>query len=188
MKPHVATACCVAMLLVSGCNMVTIREPIGSVAPGADLKALEGSWLVDEGEIAEVRLAKSGKLLVGFVEWDKDAEEFHAHTLEAVATKFGDLSLLHLKSDDKSPDDGYAFCHYEIDGDTARLYFPDTDVFQEAVASGRLAGSIKVQPYSTKVRLDSTGETLEAFIAENSKNDCFKHEPSTTFKRLHRPE
>ena len=188
MKRIVANACCIALLFVTGCKMVTTTEPIGSIAPRAELMPLQGNWINDDGETFEIRVTRSGKLLVCGVEWDEEREEFRAKTIEFIATNCGDLKLLQMQFDDASPYDGYAFCRYQMEGDQAQLYFPIMSVFEDAIASKKLSGSIRAQQYLTDVHLESTGNSLVSFLAESGKNSCFEPEPGATFERLRRIE
>jgi len=180
------------LLLASGCSSVTVREPIGEVLPPTELKALEGVWSNEDGPSVPVRRTESGNLVAGGLEWDEEKQEFRAETVQLPATKIRELRLLFF-ADDEEADGAYLFCRYEMqDADTARLYMPIQSLFERAVESGELSGTITRQPMpwnkSVDVRIDATGEQVDAFLKKSGDAACFEKEPFGTFKRLGRSE
>jgi hypothetical protein len=189
---HATIACGAVLWLVSGCSTVTLKEPIGQAPPPADLKALEGVWCNVDGDPVEVRLAKSGDLVGGGLEWDEDSQKFRADTARLVVTKIRDLRLLYLDPGEDSTDDGYGFCRYEIqDANLVRLHIPIASVFEQAVESGQLSGTIKRHPRrpdEVDVLVTAAAEDVDAFLEKSGDAACFEVEPFNTYKRLRRIE
>ena len=186
MRTHIILGCLVVLSIASGCNTVTVREPIGVLAPITDRKALEGAWVNDEGESVQVHLSKSGELSVGSLSWDDEGNRFQAETESIVATKSGDLMLLHMKPEENEPAH-LVFCRYEADGqETIRLYLPLVPVFQTAVTAGKLKGYVEKSIWSVDVRIDASSEEVVKFLLDSGAETCFEKKPFMTLKVLKR--
>jgi hypothetical protein len=180
--------CRFALISVVGCSSVTVREPLGESVSNAQ-KSLIGTWVNDDGEILEVRVSKLGHLIVGGLEWDDAKGEFKAESINVHATKAGKLQLIHAKFDPKSADERFVFGRYEIeDGKVMRVFSPVVSVFENAVDSGKLKGTVKKKRYETEVRLDASAEAVLDFITKTGAGVCFEKEPAITFKLLKRRE
>ena len=182
---------CLALLFLgAGCSTVTVQEPVGQLAPMTDRKALEGAWVNDEGETVQVRLSKSGDLILGSLNWDDEANRFHVETATIVATKRGDFQLMHLKPDEDS-DEAHEllFCRYEAqDQKTIRLYYPLVSVFETAVTSGRLKGHVEKSAGAVGVQVNASSDEVMKFLLDSGAEACFEKKPSVTFKLLKRFE
>jgi hypothetical protein len=172
-------------LLTIGCNTVTIRQPLGDRDPNA-YKLLQGIWMTDEGEIIEARVSDLGQLFVGNLEWDEAKDKFKTETLNVRATRAGKLQLLQIKDDPKTTDERFAFARYEIVNEkTVRVYPPNAAVFEVAVKTGRLKGTVQKKQFASEVRLDDTSEAVLEFIAKTGVDACFGGKP-LSFTLLHR--
>jgi hypothetical protein len=179
-----------SLLLVAGCSSVYVHDLIGEEVALEERKQLEGTWLgaEDHQEPVYVRLSKSGELNLGALEWDGEKQEFAAATIPFVVTKTNDLRLLHIKLESESPEKGYLFARYEIDGgDTIRLYGPDAAVFEQAVAAGQLQGHVDRTKNGANIRLDGPSASIADFIHAKGPQKCFQEKPGT-LKRLTRFE
>jgi hypothetical protein len=172
--------------LISGCDSVSVPEPIGSPVPAAELKSLAGNWVNEDGETGELRLTKAGTLRFGGLEWDEQREEFQSQSIDLVATKCRKLRLLSLKSDDEPQEDGYGFVLYTIkDEKTLQCYVPDVSVFKKAVESGELSGTIdRDWLQKVQVRISASPDELDAFLKKSGDAACFEKKPFGTFRRL----
>jgi len=193
MKSTFVLACVGVLLVAGGCSTVTVREPLGEVAPFAERKALEGRWMNDDGDVAEVRMLKSGEMQFGGLEWDEEGQRYRAESVRFTVTTLRDLRIINGSGGENGTDEGYSFIRYEIeDESTLRLYLPTVSIFEQVVASGDLAGTIERDegPYvnTVDVHIEATAEEVDAFLKKSGDSACFEPEPSVTFKRLKRFE
>ncbi len=176
----------IGLLILVGCDSVTIQQPLGEIAPNAS-KALEGTWIGEDGQIIEARVSKLGELFVGGLDWDEAKDQFKAETANVRATQAGKLQFLQIKSDPKSPDERFTFGRYEIgDGKALKFYSPVVSVFEHAVESGKLKGSIQRRRHETEVRIDEPAKVVLDFIEKSGADKCFEKQPSMTFRLLQR--
>src|SRR3972149_226797 len=52
----------------------------------AERKALEGRWMNDDGDVAEVRMLKSGEMQFGGLEWDEEGQRYRAESVRFTVT------------------------------------------------------------------------------------------------------
>lgn len=181
-----AATCFLLLCISTGCDTVSLTHPIGEPASSAELKKLQGTWIDQDRGTLEVRISKSGELILGGLDWDNKTGKFKAINFKLLATRAGKLRFMCMTSadepnEDKSSEDGYPFFMYEhADENTIHLYFPNTSRFQQAVESGELDGDIKKARKSISVHLTATSEELEAFMEKVDAKKYFEKEKEKT--------
>ena len=77
---------------------------------------------------------------------------------------------------------GYLIGKYQFDGtDAVSVWFPENEALEQAVKSGKLPGTTKVEGGMTDVRITATPEQWQAFLAKPPAG--FFDEP-ISFKRI----
>jgi hypothetical protein len=178
---------CFLTLFSSGCHSVSIRQPLGDDDPTA-YKSLAGTWTNNDGQVIKTHLSKRGQLFVAALKWDDATDKFKAETFNVRATKAGKLRVLQLSDDAQSKDSRFAFGRYDIEDDkTVRIYSPNATIFEEAVSSGKLKGTVVRKQFSSDVRLDEPSAAVLAFITKTGVDACFEKE-RFTLKLQHGPD
>src|SRR6185295_20188541 len=108
MSPRLIALYFTVLLASLGCNTVTVLQPLGEEDPTA-YKALEGTWINDDGKMLQTHLSTLGQFAVGSLEWDEAKDQFKAETLHVRATRAGKLRLLQVESDPTSSNKRFAF-------------------------------------------------------------------------------
>ncbi len=189
MNSYTATCCLLLLCVATGCDTVTVTEPIGDAESISEVRKLQGTWINDDKDSMIIHVSQDGGATIGILTWDEETEKFRADNVKLFATKAGDLRLLHTTSTGESSNDEYLFCRYEhADEKTIRLYYPVPSRFEKAVQSGMLDGVVKKRRRSTTTKLKTTGERLVTFLAQTDGNDCFEQKPSMTLSLVKRSE
>lgn len=172
----------ILLIATTGCNVVTLNEPLGEPLSAEIQQNLTGLWLTVPNEtgvdqsVMYVDRATSGSLVVGFMEWDAKQEQYTCHNIETVATDIAGVKLLNTRK--KEPKDAtetrYTLWRFEQPApDQLEVFIVDAEPFRAAITSGKLQGKIVQQDnkigktYEVQCESEALAEFLKT--AEASK-------------------
>jgi hypothetical protein len=187
MKSLIAGLIVFAAVFSSGCSTVTVKQPLGEKLSAAELKALEGTWVDQEGRAAEVHALSNGELAWAGVSWDENEQQFKMETARILITRSGSLMFAALPMDS---DDRYVLALCKLQGkDTASFYCPAVDVFEKCVADHELEGSVKQREHDKIVNIDAAPDKVLEFITRTGVEKCFvdTSEDRLVYKRVSKP-
>ncbi len=155
-----------AATLLAGC-LPESEHPVAAADPARNDPRLWGSWLstAEDGYmIAHVFATEAGTLQIALaehgVEGLGEVETYDVHVTNLPAGDY--LNVVVTGSEP-----GYLIAGYRFDGtDALSVWFPRNTALEQAVASGKLAGTTKVEGGATDVRITATPEQWQAFLAK----------------------
>ncbi|MFN0197867.1 MAG: hypothetical protein ACKVT0_14070 [Planctomycetaceae bacterium] len=176
-------------IIAGGCNIVSTTTPFGDPASEAELENLQGTWINDDQESAQVHVAENGELVLGSLQWDDDLKRFRAENLTLKATQVGDIKLLFATNIDEAAQRAYVFGRYELDDDgTLRVHTSIPDRFADAVNAGDLKGTVVKKEKSVSVDLTDSSAAIRDYLAAEGPEEFFNPDVSITVKILKRKE
>jgi hypothetical protein len=167
--------------LLAGC-LPESEHPVAAADPAKNDARLWGSWISEEEDgymIAHVFTTEKDTLSISLAE----------HGVEGLGEiETYDVHVTNLPSGDyinvvtTGSEAGYLIGKYQFDGtDAVSVWFPSNAALEQAVTSGKLAGTTKVEGGMTDVRITASPEQWQAFLAKPPAG--FYDEP-ISFKRI----
>lgn len=170
-----------AALLLAAC-LPESEHPIAAADPARNDPRLWGSWMsvAEDGYmIAHVFATEDGALRIAMAEHGVEGlGEIETYDVHVTNLPSGDY--LNVVVDD--PEAGYLIGKYQFDGaDQVSVWFPSNKALEQAVKTGTLAGSTKMEGGMADVRITATPEQWQGFLAKPPAD--FFDEP-VSFERI----
>ncbi|NJM92035.1 MAG: hypothetical protein HC861_04790 [Rhodospirillaceae bacterium] len=167
--------------LLAGC-LPESEHPIAAADPAKNDARLWGSWISEAEDgymIAHVFATEKDTLSISLAE----------HGVEGLGEiETYDVHVTNLPSGDyinvvtTGSEAGYLVGKYQFDGtDAVSVWFPGNEALEQAVTSGKLTGTTKVEGGMTDVRITASPEQWQAFLIKPPAG--FFDEP-ISFKRI----
>jgi hypothetical protein len=173
------------LLCLTGCNVVTSSEILGTPSSGQEINTMEmdGVWLLEDSPVSVKRINES-ELRVAGIEWKDDHFQLSESTV--VLTTDQDVpyvNVLNPESPHEKPE--YLFCRVlSVKDEEIILIPPKCSTFESAVKEKLLAGKVEKQEYSTLVHLTPTKEELDSFVDPEKVADQFDITKPIVFRKL----
>jgi hypothetical protein len=150
--------------LLAGC-LPESEHPVAPADPAKNDARLWGTWISEEEDgymVAHVFATEEGTLKIALAE----------HGVEGLGkVETYDVHVTNLPSGDylnvvvTGSEAGYLIGKYQFDGtDAVSVRFPNNAALEQAVKSGTLAGTTKVEGGMTDVRITATSEQWQKFL------------------------
>ncbi len=176
-------------LIAGGCHVVSTTTPFGDPAPEAELEKLQGTWINDDQESAQVHVAENGELVLGSLQWDDDLKRFRAENLTLKATQVGDIKLLFATNIEEATKREFIFGRYEFDEEgKLQVHTAIIERFAEAVSAGDLKGTVTRKDRTVSVQLTDTSDAVRDYLIGQGAGDYFEPEAAFTVKILKHQE
>lgn len=168
---------------LAGCSSVTVRQPLPLMADAAELADFEGDW-VSEGQVLHLRFGADGIGRLAGLEWRDD--RFIVNEGELVVSRGAERSFLSVRlTENGSWLEGYYFVQYRFTGQgDLVLWLPDAAAFADAVAKGKLAGTVEKGSNAGSVAIASPPEKLLAFLTDPANGSLFDYREPMIVKKL----
>jgi hypothetical protein len=139
MKRSHALVCVSLLAAMVGCDVVTVDAPIGDPLSQAEMREFVGRWINQDSEVFDIMPGRDGRLAVGTLRWDEDAQTHQVENNVVDARKVGD-AIYFFVSGDKA---NFLFTRIERTGKSEFVRCdPDANSFRKAIASGQLEGKV----------------------------------------------
>ena len=143
------------------------EHPIAPADPAANEPRLWGAWMsvAEDGYmIAHVFATEDGALRIAMAEHGVEGlGEIDSYDVHVTNVPSGD----YLNVVVAEPEAGYLIAKYQFDGtDRLAVWFPSNKALEQAVKTGTLAGTTKMEGGVTDVRITATPQQWQAFLAE----------------------
>ena len=175
-----AAGLALAALLV-GC-LPESEQPVAAADPAKNDARLWGSWLSEEEDgymVAHVFATEDDKISISLAEHGVEGlGEIETYDVHVTNLPSGDYLNVVVTGSES----GYLIGKYQFDGtDAVSVWFPGNAALEQAVKSGKLVGTTKVEGGMTDVRITATSEQWQTFLAKPPAG--FFDEP-ISFKRI----
>lgn len=152
-----------AVTLLSACSTVVSEQPLGTNADPDSAKALSGEWKAEQGR-ARFSDAGDGRLTVQVLPKKEGSSAPPPFTVELRHS--GDIRYANLHDPDDPDVPGYLFIRYKTNENGHIVgWIPDTKVFREAIANGKLNGEILGNRINRTILITSNQADIDAFLA-----------------------
>lgn len=167
-----------------GCEVVTVRQPIGTPIQEDLSSELDGIWFDGEGGVLYLKCQENGMMQLAGVVWQNEA--FNLSQGTAVLTTLGEESYINLVVVDSSKTDTtYFFARYVLTDDGNWIISVDrTPVFKQAVENGALKGSIREAEGTLLVAIEGEKEIFEGFLSSKPVYELFDFDNSVVLRRI----
>lgn len=173
-----------AVSLLAAC-LPESEHPLAPADPARNEPRLWGAWMsaAEDGYmIAHVFATEAGSLQIALAEHGVEGlgeiESYDGHV-----TNLPSGDYLNVVVD--KPEAGYLIARYQFDGaDRLSVWFPSNSALEQAVKTGKLAGTTKMEGGVTDVRITATAEQWQAFLAK-APADLF--DAPVSFERIGPP-
>ena len=167
--------------LLAGC-LPESEQPVGAADPAKNDARLWGSWLSEEEDgymVGHVFATEDDKLSISLAEHGVEGlGEIETYEVHVTNLPSGDYLNVVVTGSEA----GYLIGKYQFDGtNTVSVSFVGNAALEQAVKSGKLAGTTKMEGGMTDVRITATSEQWQAFLAKPPAG--FFDEP-ISFKRI----
>jgi hypothetical protein len=167
--------------LLAGC-LPESEHPVAAADPAKNDARLWGSWISEEEDgymIAHVFATDKGTLSIALAEHGVEGlGEIETYDVHVTNLPSGDYMNVVVTGSEA----GYLIGKYQFDGTNAvSVSFPGNEALEQAVKSGKLPGTTKVEGGMTDVRITASPEQWQAFLAKPPAG--FFDEP-LSFKRI----
>jgi hypothetical protein len=167
--------------LLAGC-LPESEHPVAAADPAKNDARLWGSWISEEEDgymVAHVFATDKGALSISLAEHGVEGlGEIETYDVHVTNLPSGDYLNVVVTGSEA----GYLIGKYQFDGTNAvSVWFPGNAALEQAVKSGKLPGTAKVEGGMTDVRITATSEQWQAFLAKPPAG--FFDEP-ISFKRI----
>ena len=167
--------------LLAGC-LPESEHPVAAADPAKNDARLWGAWISEEEDgymIAHVFTTEKDTLSISLAEHGVEGlGEIETYDVHVSNVPSGDYLNVVVTGSEA----GYLIGKYQFDGaDAVSVWFPSNAALEQAVTSGKLAGTTKVEGGMTDVRITASPEQWQAFLAKPPAG--FFDEP-ISFKRI----
>ncbi|MCP5143174.1 MAG: hypothetical protein H6926_03490 [Chromatiales bacterium] len=161
-----------AVTALSACTTVVSEQPLGTQADPDGAKALIGEWKAEKGR-ARFSDAGDGRLTVQVLPKKEGLSAPPPFTVELRHS--GDIRYANLRDPDDADALGYLFIRYKTNENGHIVgWIPDTKVFRQAIADGKLAGEILGNRISRTILITSGQADIDAFLAGIADEDAWE--------------
>ena len=152
--------------LLAGC-LPESEHPVAAADPAKNDPRLWGSWMSEEEDgymVAHVFATEKDALSISLAEHGVEGlGEIETYDVHVTNLPSGDYLNVVVTGSEA----GYVIGRYEFGGtDAVSVSFPGNDALEQAVKSGKLPGTTKVEGGMTDVRITATPEQWQAFLAK----------------------
>ncbi len=152
--------------LLAGC-LPESEHPVAAADPAKNDARLWGSWISEAEDgymIAHVFATEKDSLSISLAEHGVEGlGEIETYDVHVANLPSGD----YLNVVTTGSEAGYLIGKYQFDGtDAVSVWFPSNAALEQAVTSGKLAGTTKVEGGLTDVRITATSQQWQAFLAK----------------------
>lgn len=172
---------CAALLLCS-CKTVMTKYPLTNEPRAIDGEKFDGVWRNGDTEVY-IKFASNGIAQVSIR--DQKNSDVQIGPGEMIVTEGVEHNFICIRfQEDGKWMDGYYFLQYRFihPGDLV-LWFPNNDVFEEAIQKKQLSGVIEKGQFSNEITITSNPEKLLEFINDPNNLKLFKYkEPVILWK------
>ena len=167
--------------LLAGC-LPESEHPVAAADPAKNDARLWGSWISEEEDgymVVHVFATEEDKLRIATAEHGVEGMgEIETYDVHVTNLPSGDYLNVVVTGSEA----GYLIGKYQFDGtDAVSVWFPGNEALEQAVKSGKLPGTAKMEGGMTDVRITATSEQWQAFLAMPPAG--FFDEP-LSFKRI----
>jgi hypothetical protein len=167
--------------ILAGC-LPESEQPVAAADPAKNDARLWGTWLSEEEDgymVAHVFATEDDKLSISLAEHGVEGlGEIETYEVHVTNLPSGDYLNVVVTGSEA----GYLVGKYQFDGtDAVSVWFPGNAALEQAVKSGKLAGTTKMEGGMTDVRITATSEQWQKFLAKPPAG--FFDEP-ISFKRI----
>jgi hypothetical protein len=155
-----------AATLLAGC-LPESEHPVAAADPAKNDARLWGSWvsMAEDGYmVAHVFATEEKTLQIALAEHGVEGlGEIETYDVHVTNLPSGDYLNVVVTGSQA----GYLIAKYQFDGTNAvSVWFTGNEALEQAVKSGKLAGTTKVEGGVTDVRITATSEQWQAFLAK----------------------
>jgi hypothetical protein len=167
--------------LLSGC-LPESEHPVAAADPAKNDARLWGSWISEAEDgymIAHVFTTEKDTLSISLAEHGVEGlGEIETYDVHVTNLPSGD----YLNVVTTGSEAGYLIGKYQFDGtDAVSVWFPSNAALEQAVTSGKLPGTTKVEGGMTDVRITASPEQWQAFL---TKPPAGLYDEPISFKRI----
>jgi hypothetical protein len=153
-------------VVLAGC-LPESEHPVAAADPAKNDARLWGSWISEEEDgymVAHVFATEDGKLSISIAEHGVEGlGEIETYDVHVTNLPSGDYLNVVVTGSEA----GYLIGKYQFDGTNAvSVSFVGNAALEQAVKSGKLPGTTKVEAGMTDVRVAATPEQWQAFLAK----------------------
>lgn len=161
-----------AALIPGACSTVVSQQPVGQAADPKSAQELGGNWKAEKGLVRFSPLA-DGHISVQIL---PPKEGRSAPPPFDVALRHsGELRYANLRDPDDPKAPGFLFLRYKVnEGGHIVGWIPDTEVFRDAVVSGRLSGELLGNRINRVILITATQAEIDAYLAEIDDDDAWE--------------
>ena len=153
-------------VVLAGC-LPESEHPVAAADPAKNDARLWGSWISEEEDgymVAHVFATEDGRLSISIAEHGVEGlGEIETYDVHVTNLPSGDYLNVVVTGSEA----GYLIGKYQFDGTNAvSVSFVGNAALEQAVKSGKLPGTTKVEAGMTDVRVAATPEQWQAFLAK----------------------
>ena len=171
------------LLSLSGCTFVTTQHPLPSAPEPIDRDKFEGAWLSEE-EVIFIRFAASGVARLAGLDWQDDRFQMLQGEMIITRGKKGNYLSVRFQEEGKWQDRYYLIQYEFTDQGDLLLWFPNEDVFSEAVEDGMLAGEVKPEAHRDDIFITDAPEKVLRFIENPGSLRLFNTDQPLILKKI----
>lgn len=174
---HTLNGCLIFLtsLLLCGCEIATIEEPVGEPWSLKETKTLEGQWIDPSGNPLELVVVAKGDVRMGSLNWDAQKLEFVATTDRYQLRRIGKMDFA-FSDVPEQPKARYYFARLQVRADGSLMWqWPNEKLVFEAVRNGKLTGVLEKleNPKQLHPHLKCSGDELMKWIEETGEDTVF---------------
>lgn len=176
----------VALLFLStGCSSVSSTKQLGQPVTDVEAKQLEGIWLIPDEQPIHIRHVAGNELRMAGIEWKDGSFELVEMTLHV--TRDNDVLYVNLTHGKSNEPTTYSFLRLStIESELLLAQGPNVTTFEQAVADGKINGTIERKQHETNVALDPDGKQLDEFVSPSRAAEQFNFEEPLVLRRIKR--
>jgi hypothetical protein len=171
------------MLLAFGCSSVTTVQPLPWKIEPADQDKFEGTWLLGGGAL-QIRFAETGVARFAGLDWEDG--QFQLERGEMTICHGEELDFLSVRTEEGGAwMDRYYLVQYRFtdEGDLV-LWLPNPEAFAEAIAHGRLEGTVEGGDCCPDATITSQPDTLLELIDDADDRELFDYREPMILRRV----
>lgn len=174
----------IGTVLVSlGCSSVTTIQPLPWKIETADQERFEGTWIFADGSL-QIRFAATGVARFAGLDWEDD--RFQLERGEMTICHGEELDFLSVRTEeDGTWMDRYYLVQYRFtdEGDLV-LWLPNAEAFADAIAQGRLEGTVEGEDCCKDVTITGPPDALLALIDDADDSELFDYREPMILRRV----
>ena len=185
MQTRTLLAAVALLLLSTGCSSVSSTKQLGQPVTDVEAKQLEGIWLMPDEEPIHIRHVADNELRMAGIEWKDGSFELGEMTVHV--TRDSDVLYVNLTHNQSNELPTFSFLRLSVvENELLLVQGPNVPSFEQAVAGGKIKGTIEKKQHGTKVVLDPEGEQLDDFVLPSRAAEQFNFEEPLVLRRIKR--